>query len=92
LQQAESALSELSQSPSLHDALRPLSKSLVHTTLLSHKDKDVRLLVAVCFIEVMRILAPDPPFTDEIFKVFNTSVFQCLGLGDFLDHFLIVIF
>ena len=70
LQQAESALSELSQSSSLQDALRPLSKSLVQNTLLSHKDKDVRLLVAVCFIEVMRILAPDPPFTDEIFKVF----------------------
>ncbi|KAG8054608.1 hypothetical protein GUJ93_ZPchr0001g31830 [Zizania palustris] len=68
LKQAESALSELSQSSSLQEALRPLTKSLVHTTLLNHKDKDVRLLVAVCFIEVMRVLAPDPPFSDEIFK------------------------
>uniref|UniRef100_I1NTR1 Sister chromatid cohesion protein PDS5 homolog A n=1 Tax=Oryza glaberrima TaxID=4538 RepID=I1NTR1_ORYGL len=66
--QAESALSELSQSSSLQEALHPLSKSLVQTTLLTHRDKDVKLLVAVCFIEVMRVLAPDPPFSDEIFK------------------------
>lgn len=72
LQQAESALSEFSQSSSLQDALHPLSKSLVQTTLLNHKDKDVKLLVAVCFIEVMRVLAPDPPFSDEILKVFNS--------------------
>uniref|UniRef100_A0A0D9V8B2 Tudor domain-containing protein n=1 Tax=Leersia perrieri TaxID=77586 RepID=A0A0D9V8B2_9ORYZ len=68
LKKAESALSDLSQSPSLHEALHPLSKSLAQTTLLNHKDKDVKLLVAVCFIEVMRVLAPDPPFSDEIFK------------------------
>ncbi|KAM3352872.1 hypothetical protein ACQJBY_024208 [Aegilops geniculata] len=83
LKQAESALSELSQSSSLHDALRPLSKSLVQNTLLSHKDKDVRLLVAVCFIEVMRILAPDPPFTDEIFKeIFRLFISEFSGLAD----------
>ncbi|XP_044977567.1 sister chromatid cohesion protein PDS5 homolog A-B isoform X2 [Hordeum vulgare subsp. vulgare] len=83
LKQAESALSELSQSSSLHDALSPLSKSLVQTTLLSHKDKDVRLLVAVCFIEVMRILAPDPPFTDEIFKeIFRLFISEFSGLAD----------
>ncbi|KAF0902491.1 hypothetical protein E2562_017891, partial [Oryza meyeriana var. granulata] len=68
LKQAESALSELSQSSSLQEALHPLSESLVQTTLFNHKDKDVKLLVAVCFIEVMRVLAPDPPFSDEIFK------------------------
>ncbi|KAI4962777.1 hypothetical protein ZWY2020_025780 [Hordeum vulgare] len=69
--QAESALSELSQSSSLHDALSPLSKSLVQTTLFSHKDKDVRLLVAVCFIEVMRILAPDPPLLTLFISEFS---------------------
>jgi hypothetical protein len=71
LQQAESALSEFSQSSSLQDALCALNKSLVQTTLLRHRDKDVKLLVGVCFIEVMRVLAPDPPFSDENLKVFN---------------------
>ncbi|PNT73259.1 hypothetical protein BRADI_2g56220v3 [Brachypodium distachyon] len=83
LKQAENALSELSQSSSLHDTLHPLSKSLVQTTLLSHKDKDVRLLVAVCFIEVMRILAPDPPFTDKVFKeIFRIFISEFAGLAE----------
>ncbi|KAF8717134.1 hypothetical protein HU200_026250 [Digitaria exilis] len=68
LKQAEGALSEFSQSLSLQDALQSLSKSLVETNLLNHRDKDVKLLVAVCFIEVMRVLAPDPPFSNEILK------------------------
>jgi hypothetical protein len=72
LQQAETALSEFSQSSSLQDALHALNKSLVQTTLLKHRNKDVKPLVAVCFIEVMRILAPDPPFSDENLKVFNS--------------------
>uniref|UniRef100_K3XDX2 Sister chromatid cohesion protein n=1 Tax=Setaria italica TaxID=4555 RepID=K3XDX2_SETIT len=80
LKQAENALSELSQSSSLQDALQALSKSLVQTTLLNHKDKDVKLLVAVCFIEVMRVLAPDPPFSDEIL----TEIFR-LFISIFAD-------
>ncbi|GJN17041.1 hypothetical protein PR202_gb04079 [Eleusine coracana subsp. coracana] len=85
LKQAENALSEFSQSSSLQDTLHALNKSLVQTTLLKHRDKDVKILVAVCFIEVMRVLAPDPPFSDENLKElsnhqeFHTfiSVFQC---------------
>jgi sister chromatid cohesion protein PDS5 len=63
-----------SQSSSLSDALNALNKSLVQITLLKHRDKDVKLLVAVCFIEVMWILAPDAPFSDENIKVFNSCV------------------
>ncbi|GJM92438.1 hypothetical protein PR202_ga08912 [Eleusine coracana subsp. coracana] len=82
LKQAENALSEFSQSSSLQDALHALNKSLVQTTLLKHRDKDVKILVAVCFIEVMRVLAPDPPFSDEnlkeIFRLF-ISIFADLA-------------
>ncbi|TVU36377.1 hypothetical protein EJB05_18310 [Eragrostis curvula] len=82
LKQAESALSEFSQSSALQDALHAMNKSLVQTTLLKHRDKDVKLLVAVCFIEVMRVLAPDPPFSDEnlkeIFRLF-ISIFADLA-------------
>ncbi|KAK3162588.1 hypothetical protein QOZ80_1BG0091270 [Eleusine coracana subsp. coracana] len=82
LKQAENALSEFSQSSSLQDTLHALNKSLVQTTLLKHRDKDVKILVAVCFIEVMRVLAPDPPFSDEnlkeIFRLF-ISIFAELA-------------
>ncbi|WP_405045945.1 sister chromatid cohesion protein PDS5, partial [Pseudomonas sp. PAMC 26818] len=63
-QQAESALSELNQDPKLQSQLAPLCKSLSKNDLLHHKDKDVRLLIGVCCSEIMRVLAPEPPFSD----------------------------
>ncbi|XP_057974992.1 sister chromatid cohesion protein PDS5 homolog B isoform X2 [Malania oleifera] len=68
LRQAASALSELDQSSSLKSAIRPLSASLVKRVLLQHKDKDVRLLMAICLSEIIRILAPEPPFSDNILR------------------------
>ncbi|KAJ4965300.1 hypothetical protein NE237_017149 [Protea cynaroides] len=74
LRQAASALSELSQSSSLQRVIEPLNDSLVRHNLLQHKDKDVRLMVAICFSEIIRVLAPDPPFNDiilrDVFKLF----------------------
>ena len=77
-QKAGSVLSELSQSSSLQQALAPLSASLVQKKLLQHKDKDIKILLAVCFCEVIRILAPAPPFSDEILKVINFIYYCCL--------------
>ncbi|XP_020260052.1 sister chromatid cohesion protein PDS5 homolog A isoform X2 [Asparagus officinalis] len=68
LRQAETALSELGQSSSLEDVIKPLMHSLVKNNLLQYKDKDVRLLVAVCCTEALRVLAPEPGFSDELFK------------------------
>ncbi|XP_021843917.1 sister chromatid cohesion protein PDS5 homolog B [Spinacia oleracea] len=68
LRQAASALLDLDQLPSLKPSIRPLSQSLVKHGLVHHKDKDVRLLVAVSFCEIIRVLAPDPSFEDKVFK------------------------
>ncbi|XP_057490544.1 sister chromatid cohesion protein PDS5 homolog B-like isoform X5 [Actinidia eriantha] len=68
LRQATSAFPELDQSASLKPAIKPLSDSLVKHNLLQHKDKDVRLLVAICFCEVIRVLAPNPDFSTSVFK------------------------
>ncbi|KAF7141232.1 hypothetical protein RHSIM_Rhsim06G0104300 [Rhododendron simsii] len=46
--QAESAFPELDQSSSLEPSIKPLINSLVKHNLLQHKDKDIRLLVALC--------------------------------------------
>ncbi|KAH9325840.1 hypothetical protein KI387_006018, partial [Taxus chinensis] len=77
--QALSSLSELDQSPTLRSVLGPINDALAEPVLLRHKDKDARLLVAACFSEVMRILAPDPPYSDDllkdIFKLF-VSIFK----------------
>ncbi|KAL6010731.1 hypothetical protein ACLOJK_001172 [Asimina triloba] len=69
LEQAAGALSELSQSRSLKQIIKPLNESLLGQKLLQHKDNDVRLLVAVCFSEIIRVLAPDPPYGDDTLKI-----------------------
>lgn len=69
MQEASSALSTLEQSLELEYTLLPLNNVLVQNSFLLHKDKEVRLLLAVCFCEIIRILAPKPPFSDEVFKV-----------------------
>lgn len=68
LKQAASSLSEVNQSPTLRSVLGPINDVLVQAAFLRHKDKDVRLLVSACFSEMMRILAPDPPYSDDVLK------------------------
>ncbi|CAO2834529.1 unnamed protein product [Amaranthus hypochondriacus] len=83
LRQAVSALLDLDQCASLKSSLRPLSQSLIKQGLLRHKDKDVRLLVSVCLCEIIRILAPKPPFNDKVFKdIFELFVSMFMELAD----------
>lgn len=69
LQQAASALLELEQKSSLEPAIKPLSGSFVKHGLLHNKDKDVKLLVAICCSEIIRVMAPEPPFDDKELRV-----------------------
>ncbi|KAK1301184.1 hypothetical protein QJS10_CPB13g01215 [Acorus calamus] len=82
LKKTASSLSELKQCESLKPTLEPLINSLVQNNLLQHKDKEVRLLIAACISEILRILAPDPPFSDgtlrDIFKLI-ISIFADLS-------------
>ncbi|XP_021759751.1 sister chromatid cohesion protein PDS5 homolog A-like isoform X2 [Chenopodium quinoa] len=83
LRQAANALLDLDQVPSLKPFIRPFSQSLAKHGLVHHKDKDVRLLVAVCFCEIIRVLAPDPSFDDKIFKdIFELFVSMFMDLAD----------
>uniref|UniRef100_A0A1D1YLJ6 Sister chromatid cohesion protein PDS5 A n=1 Tax=Anthurium amnicola TaxID=1678845 RepID=A0A1D1YLJ6_9ARAE len=83
LKKAANALSELRQSSALQHAIAPFSKSLAQHSLLRHKDKDVRLLLAVCFSEIIRVLAPSPPFNDEILKdIFKLIISMFAELAD----------
>ncbi|KAF9608421.1 hypothetical protein IFM89_009787 [Coptis chinensis] len=75
--EAEDALPVLGQSSSLKAAIEPLSKSLIKVkphNLLQHKDKDVRVLVAGCLCQIIRVLAPDPPYSDEILREIFTLI------------------
>lgn len=89
-QQAASALPKLqAQSHLLKPAIKPLSDSLLKHGLLKQKDKDLRLLVAICVCEILRILAPNPGFSDEDFRVRACLSAGCLSeseQGLFLFH------
>ncbi|KAI3777313.1 hypothetical protein L1987_47113 [Smallanthus sonchifolius] len=79
LRQAANALPKLkTQSDMLKPAIKPLSDSLLKHGFLKQKDKDVRLLVSICVCEILRILAPNPGFSDADFR----GIFQLL-LGMF---------
>jgi len=43
--------------------------------VITHKDKDVRLLAACAIAEVLRICAPKPPYDDEQLKVVHLILY-----------------
>ncbi|KAJ0969546.1 hypothetical protein J5N97_022423 [Dioscorea zingiberensis] len=83
LKQAENALSVFVQSLSPKEVIEQLRDSLVKNGLLQRKDKDVKLLTAACASEIIRLLAPEPPFSDELFKgIFRLFISIFADLAD----------
>ncbi|XP_074376648.1 sister chromatid cohesion protein PDS5 homolog C-like [Apium graveolens] len=82
-QRVEGLLSEVGQTPSrwMKDALEPTMKALVSDKLLKHSDFYVRVAVASCMSELIRITVPDTPYNDtvQMKDVFNLIVLV-LGL------------
>ncbi|CAM8938814.1 unnamed protein product [Rhodiola kirilowii] len=74
LGETSKALSGLNQNPAIEPAIKPISTYLFKHGLVQHKDRDIKLLVAICLTEIIRILAPEPPFTDHDFR----EVFQLI--------------
>ncbi|EXB44382.1 hypothetical protein L484_020194 [Morus notabilis] len=99
LRQAVSTLSQLEQPSSqevakkseaakkIEAAIKPLKKRIVNG-LLQHRDKDVRLLVAICVSEIFRILAPEPPFEDKYLRdIFKLILSMFAELADTTSPF-----
>lgn len=89
VQQATSAFPELTPSESLKDLVKPLSDSIIKHGLLDHQDKDIRLLVGICLCEVLRVLAPNPGFSNAVSRVnmtlFHIScIYFCYIIMDFV--------
>ena len=64
---------KLEDARKIEAAIDPLKKCIIRG-LLQHRDKDVKLLVAICVSETFRILAPDLPFEDEYLRVKTLSL------------------
>ncbi|XP_076895823.1 uncharacterized protein LOC143548591 isoform X2 [Bidens hawaiensis] len=63
-------LARVSQAPSIsmQKALVPAMGALIADELIKHSETDVKISVASCLCEVVRITAPDQTYEDEVMK------------------------
>lgn len=64
-------LSLVNQMPSesMKYAMHPIAEALIAKDLVKHHDMDVNISVVSCICEILRIMAPDPPYNDNQLKV-----------------------
>jgi sister-chromatid-cohesion protein PDS5 len=67
-------LREMDQEETDKDSLTHVAKELAGQNLLSHKDKGVRAFAACALVDILRLCAPDAPFTPTMLKVCCGSV------------------
>ncbi|KAH0672978.1 hypothetical protein KY290_025258 [Solanum tuberosum] len=87
LDNLEHLLSMVKQVPpaSARDAFRSAMEALVADGLLRHPDIDVKVSVASCISEIMRITAPDQPYDDSKFTNFFELAVLAFGKLSCLD-------
>jgi sister-chromatid-cohesion protein PDS5 len=69
LQVLAKELSSMEQDDIDKDSLRKVSQELANGHLLAHRDKGVRAWVTSCVVDILRLCAPDAPFTGNQLKV-----------------------
>ncbi|KAJ5388623.1 hypothetical protein N7509_011164 [Penicillium cosmopolitanum] len=83
LQTLAQELRKLEQEEIDKESLRKVSQELSSANLLAHKDKGVRAWATCCIVDVLRLCAPDAPFTrnqlKDIFTCIVTSVIPALA-------------
>ncbi|ESQ27121.1 hypothetical protein EUTSA_v10018162mg [Eutrema salsugineum] len=67
----------------MQNALIPSKNALVSVDLLSHPDSDVRVSVVSCLTEILRITAPEAPYSDDQMKeIFRLTIEAFEKLAD----------
>ncbi|KAJ5239209.1 Armadillo-like helical [Penicillium chermesinum] len=83
LQSLAQELRKLEQEEIDKESLRKVSQELASAHLLAHKDKGVRAWATCCIVDVLRLCAPDAPFTrnqlKDIFTCIVTSIIPALA-------------
>ncbi|KAL2156505.1 hypothetical protein VTH82DRAFT_1250 [Thermothelomyces myriococcoides] len=75
LDQLSRELAEMDQETTDTSSLTKVAKEVASHQLLNHKDKGVRAYTACCVVDILRLCAPDAPFTPSQLKdVFNLTV------------------
>ncbi|KDN46283.1 cohesin-associated protein Pds5 [Tilletiaria anomala UBC 951] len=85
LKQIQKELAQMEQDAVDLDALKDMCKQLTQPTLMLHKDKGVKVAVACCLADMLRLFAPDAPFTAhelrDIFQFFIHLLTQSAKTG-----------
>ncbi|KAL8676167.1 MAG: hypothetical protein Q9186_007285 [Xanthomendoza sp. 1 TL-2023] len=72
-------MQEMEQEEIERDSFTKVAKELVSPNLLSHKDKGVKALTASCLVDILRLCAPNAPFTGQQLRdIFNLIISQIL--------------
>ncbi|KAK9468498.1 armadillo-type protein [Lipomyces arxii] len=83
LKTVHNALASFEQGAVDLSSLKKVAKDLASTNLLHHKDKGVRAYVACCLADILRLFAPDAPYTvEQLQDIFEQFVGQLRGLAD----------
>jgi sister-chromatid-cohesion protein PDS5 len=62
-------LRDMDQEDTDKESLKSVAKDLAGQHLLGHKDKGVRAYTACCLVDILKICAPDAPFTGSQLRV-----------------------
>lgn len=74
---------EQAEFESMREPLTKVAARLLEAELLKHNDKAVRLLVACCLANVLRLFAPDAPYqASELRNIFSLMIQQLKLLAD----------
>jgi sister-chromatid-cohesion protein PDS5 len=69
LKDLSAELRELDQPEDNHRSLATPAKELVQADLLDHKEEGVRAYTAACLADMLRLHAPNAPYTEQQLKV-----------------------
>lgn len=59
----------MEQEENERDSFTKVAKDLASPNLLAHKDKSVKAWAACCLVDILRLCAPDAPYTGQQLKV-----------------------
>jgi sister-chromatid-cohesion protein PDS5 len=67
-------MSEMDQDTVDKESLGEIAQALVNRNLIQHKDWAVKATVAECLVEILRLCAPDAPYTEDQLKVGSAEI------------------
>jgi len=69
LQALSKEMRSMEQEENERDSFTTVAKELATPNLLAHKDKGVKAWTACCLVDILRLCAPDAPYTGQQLKV-----------------------